>query len=152
MKKRILFVIESLDGGGAEKVLVTLLKHINKKRFDVTLCPIVDIGKYVDDVKPYVHYKPVIQNPTEVSLIGKLRYALKYKLVYKLLPMWLVYKLFIPKCHDVEIAFCEGFVTKLLARSTNKKAKRIAWVHTDLQFNPWPQIQSVYKNIQEETG
>ena len=53
----LLFLIESLSGGGAEKVLTTLLQHLDSNKFDVTLCCIVDCGKYVNDVKPYVHYK-----------------------------------------------------------------------------------------------
>ena len=32
MKKRVLFVIESLSGGGAEKVLSTIVKNIDKTK------------------------------------------------------------------------------------------------------------------------
>lgn len=152
MRKKILIVIESLSGGGAEKVLVTLMKHIDKTLFDVTVCTIVDTGKYVDEVKSDVRYKSVIQNSDRMSIWGKLRYALKYKLVYRWLPACLVYRLFIPKEYDVEVAFCEGFVTKILAKSNNKKAIKIAWVHIDLKYNPWPQKQGIYKSIEEETA
>lgn len=152
MRKKILIVIESLSGGGAEKVLTTLIKHIDKTLFDVTVCTIVDTGKYVDEVKSDVRYKPMIQNSDRMSVWGKLGYALKYKLVYRWLPACLVYRLFIPKGCDVEVAFCEGFVTKMLAKSNNKKAKKIAWVHIDLKYNPWPQKQGIYKSIEEETA
>lgn len=54
MRKKVLFVIESLSGGGAEKVLTVLLKHIDKARFDVTLCTVVETGVYMDEVKKYV--------------------------------------------------------------------------------------------------
>mgnify|MGYP001656945048 FL=1 len=37
MKKRVLFVIESLSGGGAEKVLSTIVKNIDKTKFDITV-------------------------------------------------------------------------------------------------------------------
>lgn len=37
MKKKILFMIPSLAGGGAEKVFLNLVKRIDKKLFDVTL-------------------------------------------------------------------------------------------------------------------
>ena len=33
--KTLLFFIESLSGGGAEKVLVTLLRHIDYARYNV---------------------------------------------------------------------------------------------------------------------
>lgn len=151
MKKKILIVIESLSGGGAEKVLTTLIKHIDKALFDVTVCTIVDTGKYVDEVKSEVRYKPVVQNPNRImSVWRKLGYVLKYKFVYRWLPMCLVYRLFIPKGCDVEVAFCEGFVTKMLAKSNNKKAKKIAWVHIDLKYNPWSQKQGIYKSVEEE--
>lgn len=152
MCKKILIIMESLSGGGAEKVLATLIKHIDKTLFDVTVCTIVDTGKYVDEVKSDVRYRPVIQNPERMSVWGKLGYALKYRFVYRWLPMCLVYRLFIPKGCDVEVAFCEGFVTKMLAKSNNKKAKKIAWVHIDLKYNPWPQKQGIYKSVDEETA
>ena len=44
MKKKVLFLIESLSGGGAEKVLTTLVQNINKDKFDVTVCSIVNAG------------------------------------------------------------------------------------------------------------
>lgn len=52
MKKlKLLFLIESLSGGGAEKVLSVLLKHLDKTKFDITLCTIVDTGIYAEEVK-----------------------------------------------------------------------------------------------------
>lgn len=151
MRRKILFVIESLSGGGAEKVLTSLLKHIDPHSFEVTLCTIVDTGKYIEEVKPYVHYCSVLSNPNGLSALSKLWYLIKYKLVYNWLPMHLVYKLFIPKGSEIEIAFCEGFVTKLLAESSNKKAKRLTWVHIDLKYNPWPLKLGIYRDLQEET-
>ena len=86
----LLFLIESLSGGGAEKVLTTLLQHLDSNKFDVTLCCIVDCGKYVNDVKPYVHYTSILPNPEQIKGIRKLIYQLKYKLIYSWLPLRLV--------------------------------------------------------------
>ena len=54
--KKVLFLIESLSGGGAEKVLSVLIKHINKKDFDITVCTITDIGIYTEEIKQNVKY------------------------------------------------------------------------------------------------
>lgn len=151
MRKNVLFVIESLGGGGAEKVLTTLLKHLDRSKYNITLCTITNTGKYIDEVKPYVNYTSVISLPHNQSILDRTWYAIKYKLVYELLPISWVYKLFIPKGNDIEIAFCEGFTTKLISKSSNKKAKKIAWVHIDLKQNPWPQKLGIYRNIKEET-
>ena len=106
----VLFLIESLSGGGAERVLSTLVEHLDHERYMITVCPIVNIGSYVDEVKSHVScYSPVIKNP--YTFFGKVL----YKLVYYILPPRLVYKLFVPKGNDIEVAFCEGYATKLLS-------------------------------------
>lgn len=145
---KILFVIESLAGGGAEKVLSVLTKHLNNDKYEVTVCPIVDEGVYCEKVKRHVtHYKPIISY--RGSSLSRLWNRVKYKLIYSYLPLGLVYKWLIPQGHDVEIAFCEGFVTKLLSHA-NSKSKKIAWIHTDLRDNPWPIKLGIYQDIDEE--
>lgn len=150
MKKKILFVLESLGGGGAEKVFTTLLRHIDKEQYEVTLCAIVDNGKDVDLVTPYAKFVHILGNCKNYSGLEKFLYSIKYKLVYEWLPMWLVYRLFVPKGYDVEVAFVEGFATKLLAASSNNKAKKVAWVHCDLKEFPWPVNTGVFKSLDEE--
>lgn len=36
-RRRVLFIIPTLTGGGAERVVVTLLQHLDRSRFDLTL-------------------------------------------------------------------------------------------------------------------
>lgn len=148
--EKVLFLIESLAGGGAEKVLTTLVKPIDQTRFDVTVCVISGGGKYEKEVADSVKYVPLLKDSSSYLGIGKLWYVLKYKLIYQWLPMWLVYSLFVPKGYDVEVAFVEGFATKLLAASSNKKAKKVAWVHCDLKEFPWPVNTGVFKSLDEE--
>lgn len=148
MKRKILFLIESLAGGGAEKVLSVIVKYFDYDKYEVTVCPIVDEGIYCDDVKKRVtDYKPIVSY--KGSFLSRLWNRIKYKLIYSYLPIDWVYKMFIPKGHDVEVAFCEGFVTKLLAHA-NSRSKKLAWVHTDLKDNPWPIELGIYKDIEEE--
>lgn len=147
---KILFFIESLAGGGAEKVLSTLVKHFDHTRYDVTVCAISGGGKYEKEVADSVKYVSILRDSSSYTGIGKLWYVLKYKCIYEWLPMWLVYRLFVPKGYDVEVAFVEGYATKLLAASSNKKAKKVAWVHCDLKEFPWPVNTGVFKSLDEE--
>ena len=145
---KILFLIESLAGGGAEKVLSVLTKHFNYEKYEVTVCPIVDEGIYSEEVKRQVtHYKSIISY--KGPLLSRLWNRIKYKLVYSYLPLSWVYKWFIPQGNNIEIAFCEGYVTKLLSYA-NSKSKKIAWIHTDLIDNPWPIKLGIYQDIDEE--
>ena len=150
MKNKILFFIESLGGGGAEKVLSTIVKHIDTQKFDITVCVITAGGKYDEEVKRCVRLCSLLKSSEEYHGLEKILYWLKYHLIYDWLPYRLVYELFIPKGNDLEIAFVEGFATQLLSYSTNSKAKRIAWVHCDLKNQPWPIQKGIYRNKEEE--
>lgn len=147
-KTKLLFLIESLSGGGAEKVLSVLLKHIDKTKFDITLCMVVDTGIHAEEVKRYVKCTSILGNPQKKNFISKILYKIQYLFIYKILSAQLLYNLFIPKGNDIEVAFIEGFCTKLLSYSTNKDAKKIAWVHIDLEKFPW--INNIYKNFEQE--
>ena len=113
-RRKILFLIESLAGGGAEKVLTTLVNHIDQKKYDVTICSVVNTGNFRNNIPDNVSYSYIIPNPNScTSLWSRICYTLKYKLVYKWLPLSIVYRLWVPKGYDTEVAWVEGFATKL---------------------------------------
>lgn len=37
MKKNLLFIIDNLKGGGAERILITILQHLDAKKYNVDL-------------------------------------------------------------------------------------------------------------------
>lgn len=54
-KTKILFIVPSMRGGGAERVISTLLQHIDKNKFDLNLALITKEGKFLDDIPTYVN-------------------------------------------------------------------------------------------------
>lgn len=148
MKKKILFFIESLSGGGAEQVLVTMLRHFDYAKYDITLLTVSDVGVHLDDIDfSKVHYKSII--PQHSGRLANFWYALKYKLIYQYLPAWLVAKLIIPSGFDTYIAFVEGYCTKIIGQLPTDK-KKITYVHIDLKNYPWTLQQGIYKSFEEE--
>ena len=147
MKKSLLFFIESLSGGGAETVLVTLLSHLDYRKYNVKLLTLVDNGELRNDIdRGKVSYSAIIYPSTH--LLPRTWNKVKYKLIYHYLPIKRVNRWIIPqKGIDLYVAFTEGFSTKLLAYSPGKK---IAWVHTDLKQNPWPLKLAIFKEHNEE--
>lgn len=132
MKKRVLFVIESLSGGGAEKVLTTIVKNIDKTKFDITVLTVVKIGVYVEEVEKYCTLISMLPEYEKLTNpIDKIKYKVDYRKIYKE-DCAKIYKKYVKNVYDVEIAFVEGFVTKLVASSWNRNSKKIAWVHVDL--------------------
>lgn len=145
--KNILFFIESLSGGGAEKVLVTLLNHIDYSKYRITLLTLVDTGVLKNNLDfSMLKYRTIIKCSN--NTIIKFWYKIKYKLIYRHLPSNIVNKWIIPqKGFDTYIAFTEGYCTKILAHTHKKK---YAWVHIDLKALPWTINEGIYKNKQEE--
>ena len=60
--KNILYFIESLSGGGAEKVLITFLNHLDYTKYSITLLTLVDTGILKNDIDlSRINYRTVIK-------------------------------------------------------------------------------------------
>ena len=71
--KNILIIVPSLGGGGAEKVLITLLNNIDATLYNVELLIIFNSGIYFSELPP--HVKLSIVYPKKNSLCQKLRFV-----------------------------------------------------------------------------
>lgn len=49
-RRRALFAVPNLRGGGAERVIVTLLRHLDRRRFEPHLLLVEAVGPYLADV------------------------------------------------------------------------------------------------------
>ena len=122
---RILFLIPTLSGGGAEKVLRTMVNNMDPAQFDITVQTVEAYapGSYLNSG---IRYKAI--NRCKTALGRKL-----FRLFLRLCAEYgLAYSLFIKDDYDIEVAYLETEATKLLAQSTNKRAVKLAWVHCDL--------------------
>lgn len=146
--KKILFFIESLSGGGAEKVLTTLVKNLDKQKFDITVLVVAKTGVYVKEVEKYCHLISMLQDYDSLSnIVEKMKYRYTYKWIYNSSPGD-VYRKYISEQYDVEVAFVEGFATRIIAESTNEKSKKVCWLHIDMENNPY--ADQYYSSIDEE--
>lgn len=137
MRKKILFFLESLGGGGAEKVLSDIVSNLDSSKYDVTVCTVTDEGVYEEKVSRCCNYRSFLNvQDYRDGGIRKALYRLQMKLIY-FFPSKLIYRLYIRDKYDVEIAFIEGYATKLIAASSNKKSRKLAWIHTDMEQNSY---------------
>lgn len=123
---KILFFIDSITGGGAEKVLRNLVNNMDQDKFDITVQTIdhASADKYL---RKEIHYKSInrFQNPVLKKIY---QYWIRLCAELKIL-----YPLYIKDDYDIEVAYLECGPTKIISSSTNKKAVKIAWVHCDLE-------------------
>lgn len=151
---KILFLIETLKSGGAEKVMIDLVNHMDQTKFDITVQTVwpCDACKYL---VPGIRYKSMYRAENKAN---HLRYRAEAE-------SGLAYRLHIKGDYDIECAYIEMGPTKVLAASTNKKAKKLAWVHCDLsmkidnldtfvakasqQYRKYDEIICVSENVQQ---
>lgn len=143
--KKIIFLINTLNIGGAEHALVDIANALNKEEFDVTIKTIYDSNSFSDiinsDVKIESYYKTK-KNKILDKVCRKMAYLKIKNFSNKTL-----YKMIIKKKYDIEVAFLEGLPTKIIAGSTSA-AKKIAWVHCDFQINK--DSDYFFKNFKEQ--
>lgn len=118
---KILFFIETLTGGGAEKVLRDLVNHMDQSKFAITVQTVwpCEASKYL---VPGIRFRSMYSSENKVN---HLRYRAEAA-------SGLAYRLHVRDDYDIECAYLEMGPTKVLSASTNKKAKKLAWVHCDL--------------------
>lgn len=122
----ILFFIPRLSAGGAEKVLCNLVNNMDLTKFDITVQTLFrcDPEKYLLEK---IHYKYIF--PECRGLINKI-INLWYRICTEIK---LTYPLYVKGDYDIEVAYLECDATKVMAGSTNDKARKIAWVHCDVR-------------------
>lgn len=118
---KILFFIENLSEGGAEKVLRDLVNHMDQSKFNITVQTVwpCDAKKYL---APGIRYRSMYSQRSKANV---LRYRAEAE-------AGIAYRLHVKDDYDIECAYLEMGPTKVMSASTNKKAKKLAWVHCDL--------------------
>ena len=102
-KKRVLFLINSLRGGGAEKVLVNLVNCLDADKYDITVG--VLFGDGVN--KQFLH-----QNIKVKRFFKKAPKGFVY--IAKLFSPSFLHRFFIKERYDVEISFLQGVCTRII--------------------------------------
>lgn len=136
MKKKIVFVIESLQLGGAEKSLVTLLQNLDFDKYAVDLITFQKNGFFKDFVPNEVNQ--IFLPFPRLSFFDRLQYLVKRKLKIKYHHaqlFWPLVSKYFTTCHsfyDVAIAYNQGFATYFVHDFINA-SKKITWLNTDYQ-------------------
>lgn len=149
MKKRILIIDGPLGGGGAERVLIDILRNIDYDEYYIDLAVICRGGILMNEVPEQV-------NVIELWPSYNLHYKLAYRASKWLHSNWLFSRVMngskLRRDYDIEISFLEGMPLKLGALRTTD-ARKVTWVHADLfthryeagQFYPGEELRCYNK-------
>ncbi len=134
-KKKILIRIGSLRHGGAEKVLVTLLKNLPEDRYEIDLLLNLYSGKYLSEVPGWINVlylnKGEMITTNRPQDIPRKAARVIYQKVLKKFPNLLYKRKLKHKKYDIEFAAIHGMRDEILG-SPLKSSKKIVWIHNDL--------------------
>lgn len=116
---RILFLIQTLGGGGAERVLVNLVNHMDKSKYDVTVETMYADGVNKSFLSPDVTYRR--------KHLFRFHGASK---VLRFLPPRLLYRYYVGKEHyDIVVAYMHGIPTRVISGCRDRRIKKVTWIH-----------------------
>jgi glycosyltransferase involved in cell wall biosynthesis len=118
--KKLLFLIHDLGQGGAEKVLVNLVNHMDPQRFDITVAAMFGGGV------------------NEKYLAGHVKYRVLFPFLFrgnshimKLLSPAVLHRLFFKEHYDVEISYLEGPSARVISGCPDRNVRLVSWIHIE---------------------
>ena len=127
-RKKILFIIPSLEEGGAERVLVNLLKRLDYSLFEVDLCVVENRGIYFKDIPEQVNVITIFNSSLWCRVFSNVHIRFNINGFYRL-----IVNRKIKKHYNTGISFLDSSFTDILFFLDEKVEKKIAWVHSSYQ-------------------
>jgi len=141
-RKKILFMIDSLTGGGAERILSYILHYLDRSKFDISLFLVIKEGVYLKDVPTDIPVSGIFGDVKRIrSPFLRLFYRLYRRTcleLFKIFPAFLSFRSGIKSHYNIGVSFCEGHNMPLLLLKSNYFKKTIAWIHVDLRTHRCP--------------
>lgn len=118
-KTKILFLINTLGGGGAERVLVNLVNNLDYRKYDITVETMFSGGVNRKLLDPRIRY--ICKNALSIKGISH---------IFKFLPSRFLYKRFIGREHyDILVGYMHNAPIKVISGCKDKSTKLIGWCH-----------------------
>lgn len=116
---KVLFLINTLGGGGAERVLVNLVNNMDRSLYDITVETM-----FKDGVNRELLNK-------DIKYISKKAPCPKgYAYIFRVIPASILYRYFIGKRkYDIIVAYMHGAPVKVISGCKDNTVKRFSWLH-----------------------
>ena len=149
-KIKILFRHRSMEMGGVEKVMLSLLNNLDKEKFDMTVLLSLNQGELRNEFPHHVRKIYLVEGKEDLSTNPK------QKKIQLLQRKWKLEKFrknpekidreILKNEFDVEIAMTYNDFEPVL-NSSNKNSKKIGWFHSEIDL---PKLQPLVPQILEQ--
>lgn len=125
-KTKILFFLWSFSlGGGAEKILSTIVNNLDSEKYDIDILEIEHFDKGYEPVNDNIRILKSWQDYRQ----SKIKRAILWR-IRKFFPN-LVRKIMVKEKYDIEISFT--IINPPFEFSKDKNVKKIAWIHGSIE-------------------
>ena len=118
----VLFLIPTLDRGGAENVLVDLVNHMDQSKFQITVQTLFDKDSQKDRLREGIEYRSFLYH----QFHGNSR-------LFARIPAGLLYRLIVRKRYDVVVSYLEGPTAHIIAGCPYRDSKKVGWIHVEMK-------------------
>lgn len=132
----VLFLIPTLDRGGAENVLVDLVNHMDQTRFKITVQTLFDKEAQKDRLREGIEYRSFLYR----QFRGNSR-------LLSVIPARILYRLIVGRRYDFVVSYLEGPTTHILSGCPYSNTKRVSWVHVEMKTER--QLSVGFKSMDE---
>jgi glycosyltransferase involved in cell wall biosynthesis len=146
-KTKILFRHRSMEMGGVEKVMLSLLQNLNPEKYDLTVVLNLNQGELRNEFPSHVRKISLAEGKEDFSkniLLQKIQlFKRKNKLEKLRKNPKIIDESYLKEQYDIEIAMTYNDFEPVL-NSTNSKSKKIGWFHSEIQV---PGLQPLVPDI-----
>ena len=118
--KKVLFLIHDLGRGGAEKVLVNLVNHLNQSLFEIHVIALFGGGVNEQFLNSNIHFRQVYKENIPANSKWMKLFTPKQ-----------LHKMYIRDHYDIEISYLEGPCARIISGCEDTSTKLISWIHVE---------------------
>lgn len=138
MKKKILFTIWTLTGGGgAERILANIVNNLSENKYSIDILEYVYLGVRDEEIRPEVKILPFIIDNSKKERKKYIKNNIIDKIVW-LFP-YFIRRLRVKEDYDIEIAFNYLISSFLISPNTLS----YCWVHTSIEDIDYTKMNGV---------
>lgn len=118
--KTILFLIPTLGGGGAEKVLVNLVNHLNRKKYHIEIITLFRDNKNLKFLRDDIRVTSVFRKQFKGN-----------RIVFKFFSPRFLYNRIIKNRYDIVVSYLEGPGERIVSGCPYPDSKLVNWIHVE---------------------
>ena len=134
-KIKMLFRHRSMEMGGVEKVMLSIVNNLNPEKFEITVCLNLNQGELRNEFPPHIRKLYLAEGKEDFSkniILQKIQlYQRKKKLEKLRKNPEIIDKKHLKEYFDIEIGMTYNDFESVL-NSSNKNSKKIGWFHSEI--------------------